>query len=51
MWIKKTGWIILDGLWEVQFTAKVQWEGLLKGFGSSFERGIIQSQKREKNLI
>ena len=51
MRIKKTGWTILDGEKEVQFTVKVQWAGLLKGFGSLFERGIIQSQKREKNNL
>ena len=32
MWIKKTGWTFLYAFKEVQFTAKVQWAGLLKGF-------------------
>ena len=39
MWIKKTGSTFSYGLWEVQFTVKVQWAGLLKGFIRFVGRG------------
>ena len=37
MWIKKTGSTSSYGFWEVQFTVKVQWAGLLKGFERSYD--------------